>query len=625
MATLTDTRNTIVERFNRPPVRWLLLIVVSAAVVWVLYELSHHSYLLFHSLAEGFSIVIAFAMFAIAWNSRRFMENQYLLLIGVAFVFIGGLDFVHLLAYRGMGVFPEFGTNPATQLWIAARYLEAATLLAAPLLVHRRFNPFAMAGVYAAVTALLLASIFFWHIFPAAYVDGVGLTTFKIVSEYVISTVLALSIWALFRHREDFNAAVFRLLVAAIIVTIFSELSFTLYTDPYGISNLVGHLLKIAAFYILYKALVATGLRRPYDLLFREQKQTEARLRESDQRLRWALRASNSGAWDWDLETGEAWWSPEMYRLWGVAPGTVMGMDNSLGNIVPGDRERVSHAVEEAIAKHIDYQCEYRITHAERGERWINSLGHAVYDITGKAVRMLGISLDITEHKKIENIKDEFIGLVSHELRTPMTVLAGSLHVALLPNITPDERAQMLRDALHSSEQLAQILDNLVELSRHQSGRLRLTVEQTDVRDLIRRIIDGEEHTLEEFNVSVTLADGLPSMSLDQVRVRQILRNLLSNAAKYSPAGSEIRVEARQSQGNIIISVADQGKGMTEAEKARLFQPFERLGESSTTSAGLGLGLLVCKRLVDAHGGEIWVESEPKQGSCFYFTLPVRQ
>ncbi len=609
---------------RRPVVRLVLAVLVGAGVLFALYHLSSHNYLFFHWLAEGFSIVIAFAIFAIAWNSRRFLDNRYFLLVGIAFVFIGGLDFIHTLSYKGMGVFPQFGANPATQLWIAARYLEGLTFLIAPLFIERRLNAAAAAAVYTVVTGLLLAAMFTWHIFPTAYVDGAGLTTFKIASEYVISAMLAVAAWELYRRRQDFSPVVVRLLVVALVVTIASEMSFTLYTDVYGISNMIGHLLKVVAYYLVYKAIVETGLQNPYDLLFRNLARSEERLREQEERLRWALRGSGSGAWDWNLETGVAWWSPEMYRLWGLPPDTVMTLENSLDTVAADDREKVVSAVNEAVAGHREYQLEYRIRHPERGERWIQSMGHGIYDIGGRAVRMVGISLDVTEHKKVDDIKDEFIGLVSHELRTPMTVLSGTLHVASLPNIKPEERDLMLRDARHSADELAQILDNLVELSRHQAGRLELAVEETDLGPFLRDVVAGEGPRLEGFRVVLDIAETLPPLSIDRVRVRQVLRNLLGNAAQYSPAGTEIRIAVAVHNGEVQVSVIDRGKGMSPEERSRLFTPFERLGETSRSSRGLGLGLMVCKHLVEAHGGRIWVASEPGQGSVFSFTLPFR-
>lgn len=133
-----------------------------------------------------------------------------------------------------------------------------------------------------------------------------------------------------------------------------------------------------------------------------QRKRDQAALQESEQRLRWALRAAHGGAWDWDLTSGEAWRSPEMYELWGVEPGTPMRSDNSLSLILEQDRDRVQAVVKEAMATRADYRCEFRMQHSERAERWMVSHGRVVFDHEGRAVRLVGITLDITERKRIE-------------------------------------------------------------------------------------------------------------------------------------------------------------------------------------------------------------------------------
>ena len=161
-----------------------------ALVLLGLYLTSLHSYLLFHSLAEIFSIVIACGIFIVAWNARRLLEEKYLLLLGIAYVFIGGLDLVHTLAYTGMGVFPGYETNLPTQLWIAARYVESLSLLVAPLFLGRRIRVSFVFVAYGVITALLLGAIFYWGVFPTCFIEGRGLTPFKKISEYAICLVL---------------------------------------------------------------------------------------------------------------------------------------------------------------------------------------------------------------------------------------------------------------------------------------------------------------------------------------------------------------------------------------------------------------------------------------------------
>ncbi len=261
----------------------VVTVLIGISILVGLYLTSLYSYLLFHSIGEMFSIAVACGIFMIAWNSRRFMKNSYFLFIGIAYLFIGSLDGIHTLAFTGMGVFPGYNTNLPTQLWIAARYLEGLSLLIAPFFIGRRMRAGSIAFGYMVLSSLSLLSIFYWDIFPICFVEGVGLTPFKKISEYIISLILVSSIVLTLRKRKEFDTGVLTLVVASIAITVISETSFTLYVSAYGFSNLVGHFLKIVSFYLIYRALIRTGLVQPYNLLFRDLKQNEEALRESEE------------------------------------------------------------------------------------------------------------------------------------------------------------------------------------------------------------------------------------------------------------------------------------------------------------------------------------------------------
>ena len=252
-------------------------------MVWIviiagLYLASLYNYLLFHSLSEIFSIFVACGIFVVAWNSRRFMDNNYLLFLGIAYLFIGGLDLVHTLAYKGMGIFSGYDANLPTQLWISARYIESMSLLIAPLFIHRKLNTRVVFVSYALLASLMLASIFYWNIFPDCFIGGTGLTRFKKISEYFICLMLMGSIFLLFQKKKEFDKNIFRLLIASIILTIGSELAFTFYIKVHDLSNLTGHFLKLISFYLIYKSIIESGFVKPYSLLFRNLKQREEEL-----------------------------------------------------------------------------------------------------------------------------------------------------------------------------------------------------------------------------------------------------------------------------------------------------------------------------------------------------------
>jgi len=264
-----------------------VLTTFSATVcIIILFYLSQTNYLLFHSVAEGFSIIIAFGIFMFAWNTRRIAPNSYLQFLGIVYFCVAGLDFLHTITYKGMTILPiHSNSNAATQLWIAARYVESVSLLIAPIFIHRKLRAYLTFLIYLGVFVLCTIWIFHWKSFPICFVEGSGLTTFKVASEYIISFILLLAIYVLYRNRSKIASIVFGYMVASIALTIASEMAFTLYKDAYGTFNMIGHFLKILSFFLIYKATVETGLVKPYSLLFLNLKQNEEALRKAHDQL----------------------------------------------------------------------------------------------------------------------------------------------------------------------------------------------------------------------------------------------------------------------------------------------------------------------------------------------------
>ena len=248
----------------------------------LMYLVSLYNYLLFHSLVELFSIAVAAAVFMLASNTRRFMENDFLFFIGASYLFSGFIDVFHTLTYKGMGILPGDDANLPTQLWIAARYLQSLSFLAAVLLIRRKINHHLLLGVMSTVTILLLASIA-TGVFPDCYVNG--LTPFKKISEYIIAAIFVGAALRLKGAAEMFNPRIHALIQLSILFTIVAELTFTFYLDVYGLSNFLGHIFKILAIYYIYKSVIETGLNQPFDLLFHGMKKREVELESSHKLL----------------------------------------------------------------------------------------------------------------------------------------------------------------------------------------------------------------------------------------------------------------------------------------------------------------------------------------------------
>jgi len=240
------------------------------------YLTSFYNYLLFHTIAELFSIIVAGGIFVICWNSRKNIDNSFFLVIGISLLYVSVIDLIHTLAYTGMNIFTGYDSNLPTSLWIAARYFQAISFLYAALVVNKKVKVNYLLIGYTSITVILLY-IVFAGLFPVCYTEGSGLTPFKIISEYIINFILLITILVLYKFRSFFDRTIFIFIIGSILATMFAELAFTFYVSVYGISNLIGHLFKIIAFFFLYKAIIEIGFENPYDLLFRKLKKSEER------------------------------------------------------------------------------------------------------------------------------------------------------------------------------------------------------------------------------------------------------------------------------------------------------------------------------------------------------------
>lgn len=255
-------------------------------VIVGLVAVSRYSYPLFHTLIELATVAVAAALFLVAWNTRRFLEDDYLLFLATAFLFVAGVDVLHTLAFAGIALFPGYGPSLPSQLWLIARFAQAVALLVSPWFIGRKSDLRVAAVAYSLPVGLALLAVFAVRAFPATQDASGAVTGFKVGAEWVIMAVLAGSMVTLWAARRRVDGAVVRLLTWSIGLTILSEFAFTLYSGPYDLVNLAGHFLKLVAFYLLYRAIIGTALVRPYSLLFRQLRQREMDAAESAERYR---------------------------------------------------------------------------------------------------------------------------------------------------------------------------------------------------------------------------------------------------------------------------------------------------------------------------------------------------
>jgi signal transduction histidine kinase/PAS domain-containing protein len=254
------------------------------AIVAILAAAKSVHYLFFHTMAEIFAIVVSLSIFMLTWTSNRYLANGYLIVLGGAYGAIGVVDIFHTLTFRGMNLFPGVSTNYPTQFWLTARYLEAAALLCAPLFISKKPNFFSISAGFAAIVAgACVAVMYQW--FPDTFIDGVGLTQFKVYSEYVIIAMLLVAFILLYRLKHQFETKIFFLLVISLWLAIATEFCFTRYAGFYDFTNELGHYFRFLSVALAFIAIVQSGVRQPLDLIFRETEEQRRTLDEVNESL----------------------------------------------------------------------------------------------------------------------------------------------------------------------------------------------------------------------------------------------------------------------------------------------------------------------------------------------------
>ncbi len=262
---------------------WLPPSIASICLV----AIASQNFLLFHTLAESASIFIAILMAVVAWQTYPFSRNNFLMFLATGYFWIGALDGVHTLVYKGMNILPVSSVNQSAQFWIATRYCEALLLLLAPIFLMRQVNrklAFAGFGMIAVTLYLLIMS----DHFPEAFIEGSGLTAFKINSEYLIDFLLLCALVHTVMRREHLAPDTLVMLAASIVLTMIAELAFTYYISVYGLSNLVGHLFKIFSFWLIFVAVIRSNLVQPYTDLQAEnlwRRSAESKLQDAHDNL----------------------------------------------------------------------------------------------------------------------------------------------------------------------------------------------------------------------------------------------------------------------------------------------------------------------------------------------------
>ena len=372
-----------------------------------------------------------------------------------------------------------------------------------------------------------------------------------------------------------------------------------------------------------------------------ERKATQEALEQSKVQLELALQSAGAGIWDWDMENGQLNWSKELFLLFGLDPDQDKATFDTWTRIIhPDDRETASTNIEHAIREKTRLSNVYRVIYPDGKVHWIHALGDTTYNQWGKPIRMAGICTDITGDKKAEQAlkkseaelrelnatKDKFFSIIAHDLKSPFNGILGFSDMLKREarELDIDSIVQSAGIINSSAKHAFNLLENLLEWARMQQGKILFEPKTFLLNGLVNAEIDLQKNIADQ--KAIALINDIHKhiiLSADENMIRTIIRNLISNAIKFTPKNGKVTVEAKSDNGQLLISVSDTGIGMKKEIIEKLFKI-----ETSFTSRGTenekgsGLGLLLCKEFVEKHEGTILVESEPGKGSMFQFSIP---
>lgn len=720
------------------------IIPVSLAVFLVV--LSFYNYLFFHTLAEFFAISIAMLMGVVAWQMYPFTRNNFLMYLGIGYFLIGILDLLHTLSYKGMNMIPNVTSSTAIEFWIGTRYLEAFLLLTAPWFLNHSLNRIKTSVLFFTISAVLIVIINSGY-FPVAFIDGKGLTAFKVNSEYVIILLLAGSIYYLKKQKALLENKIINVMIVAIVFTMIAELAFTFYVSVYGLSNIVGHIFKLFSFWLIFMAIIRTTLHEPFSVMSQGSSTYDAipdativvdengiirqanyaacefsRIENSNlvgqnnhdlfhpenmnvencpvcqaivnnAELRGLeLEIDDEGNWfDFTLShiTGASYLSgtvevirditqrklaedkvgeldilknsivenlPSMlfvkdavdhsYVEWNKAAEELTGLlkNEMLGktdfDFWPKEQAQFFINKDDEVVnsgKFLEIDQEPLLT-KQKGTRTLHTKKIPIFDQKGNAKYLLGISEDITDKIKTEDMlsrsqKMEAVGQMSggiaHDFNNQLGVILG--YAELLSELPlSDTQVSWAKAVRSAGERCAELTQQLLMFSRN--GEVDKTVVNvntvlSEMEVMIQRSVTPE------VKIEYFMSDDLWQTEVNPGACKDAILNLILNARDAMPDGGSLIIETNNTIINkdsnstsniragdyIQIVVSDTGTGMTQEVYEHVFEPFYT---TKDVGAGTGLGLSMVYGFVNRYGGEILLDTKPGEGATFRIYLP---
>ena len=355
------------------------------------------------------------------------------------------------------------------------------------------------------------------------------------------------------------------------------------------------------------------------------QKEYEDKLKKNQERLQLSLWGANIGLWDWNIEADKIKFNDQWANMFGYNSQKIEQSLNEWKEMIhPEDRAETIKKLNKHLRGEKGYfESEHRMQTKDGSWKWVLGRGKVVKrDEEKDPQRVVGVHVDITDKKELDNLKSELISTVSHEIRTPLSSVLGFTELLIERNLGTKKRNKYLELIHRESNRLKNLINDFLDIQRIETGNQNFNFEDININKLVNEVVElYEVHDNHQYEIN--LPDKEIEVQADYNKIKQVVTNLVSNAVKYSDENTKIAIRVENKKEMIKIIVEDKGVGIKESEQENLFARFYR-SENSTKNQieGTGLGLAICQKIVKAHQGEIGVKSKLEEGSKFYFTIP---
>ncbi|MFT8348805.1 MASE3 domain-containing sensor histidine kinase [Clostridium saccharoperbutylacetonicum] len=625
---------------------WKIIIIVAG----ICYFVSRNNYTLFHSLIEMFTIAISLTVMLVAVGTARICENNWFTYLGIIYGFVGIVDMFHTLTYKGINIIVG---NPdiSIQLWVGGRYYESIALIFSIYYLNNKLKAKKVVVLNLVIVSIMLCTILLTNIFPMCYIDGYGLTKFKVISECIISTFFMIFAFFINNNYKIKKVSGSKLIFFSVIFKIFSELLFAFYIDVYGLFNFLGHTSKLIAAYLLFKALFESVISDPYKIIFEKVNLKATEFERKNEEL---VFSKNKLEEEYFKIKRFIELLPEGVML--IEDEKIIYANSKMASLL--DIEDKNSIIDSSIFDLVD--CEYREKLVERfssrdktevnnpaeGKLGFNGrkLDTEIYTLFLKNIveecnvsiirdvsdrkRALEMEASLIEKEKEDKLINDFFTNISHELKTPINVIYSTLQLEELYLNDKDMRTIGNYNNIIKQNclRLIRTTNNIIDATKIQEGFFVAKLKKQNIVNII-----------EEITLSIVLYANCKDMNIifdteceeiyvdcDENLIERIILNLLSNSVKYGNEHGNIKVSIYKVNENLIeISVKDDGIGIPNESQNMIFGKFEKVDKSNSRIAeGTGMGLFLVKNFVEMHNGSIVINKKYKNGTEFLIRIP---